>query len=125
MNKVSNKRLQVLTNCSSEMEKLLKEIVQQRDKLFALTEQFNEQVQIASDTVDDIISDIHDYMDAKSEKWLESEKAEAYQEWLLAWQEIQLTITDFEIPEPEIDVNTAKEIIETINKKNLQVAPEI
>lgn len=57
---------------------------------------------IAADTQswrDEIVSQMDDYLSERSEKWLEGDAAQAYQEWKDSWE--SLSIETFDIAQPE------------------------
>lgn len=56
-------------------------------ELDTLVEEYNEVVSDVNDFCVDVSSSIEDYMNERSEKWQESEKAEAYQSWKDDWEQ--------------------------------------
>ncbi len=57
-------------------------------KLEAALELHNEAREDAQGFVEEILGDINEYIESRSEKWLESEKGAAYDEWHGAWDEV-------------------------------------
>lgn len=52
---------------------------------------------------DDIVSQMDDYIGERSEKWLEGDTGQAYQEWKDSWESLSIETFDIEQPE-EIDL---------------------
>lgn len=48
---------------------------------------------------EDIVSQMDDYLGERSERWLESDAAQAYQEWKDSWE--SLSIETFDVAQPE------------------------
>lgn len=56
---------------------------------------------------DEIVSQMDDYLSERSEKWLEGNTGQAYQEWKDSWESLSIETFDIEQPEgidlPEIE----------------------
>lgn len=49
---------------------------------------------------EEVAGDIGSYMEEKSEKWLESDRGSAYQQWQSEWENIELEDVDIDEPTP-------------------------
>jgi hypothetical protein len=75
---------------------------------------YREVIDEAQGFADDMSSSIGEYMSKRSDKWLDGENGEKYQEWQDAWSDIDLTDTTetLELPEqpdPEDIINNLLE----------------
>ena len=80
-------------------------LTEARKKLQAEIDKANQTVANYNDALDDIARIVEEYMDEKSDKWMESEKGEAFTAWLEALQNGQQP--EFEMPDidvPPIDM---------------------
>lgn len=68
------------------------------NELETLVEEYNEVVSDVNDFCVDVSSSIEDYMNERSEKWQESEKAEAYQSWKDDWEQ---SFQEMDLQRPE------------------------
>jgi hypothetical protein len=59
-------------------------------KLVGIIEEYNEAVGDAAMWRDEIVSDMSNYQSERSEKWMEGEAGQAYQEWIDEWEAAEL-----------------------------------
>jgi hypothetical protein len=56
--------------------------------------------------VEEVASDIGSYMDEKSEKWLESDRGQSYEQWKSEWENVEIPTVDIDEPEAiECDID--------------------
>lgn len=65
---------------------------------------FNEVTERAQGFRDDVARQIEDYMGERTEKWLEGERGQAYEEWRSAWDSAQLGTIELVQPD-DIDLD--------------------
>ncbi len=91
------------------MIKLTKKQIEERDRIQAeLTireaafesarEALNEMIVKANEWAEEVATEIDDYMSQRTDKWLDGERGQAYDEWKTAYQNFSLD----EIDEPEL-----------------------
>lgn len=75
---------------------------------------YNSWLEEARELRDEIVSDAESYIEGKSEKWQDSEKARAIEAFRDAWGEVDLDAVDVEDPEPlELDVTHHADEVES------------
>jgi len=62
------------------------------------TKAYNEVIVEANDFVEEVSGEIRGYIDERTEKWQESERGQAFEEWSSAWED---ALDEVEIEEPE------------------------
>lgn len=76
------------------------------DALEQARDEYNGALQEARDFRDQVVADMEDYYDDRSEAWQEGDAGSAYVEWKDEWETIELEDFDPPIPElPEDDDN--------------------
>lgn len=74
---------------------------------------YNEAVSAAGAWCEGIVSQIDDYVSDKSEKWQEGEKAEAYENWKSAYDDVDCSESELSQPdELSVEVENPAESIE-------------
>jgi hypothetical protein len=83
---------------------------------------FNDQILEINDFMGGIASEIREYIDGKSEKWQESDKATDYEAWAEAWEEELDTLT-WEMLDAEgvMDVSDIENPSETLGNLSTEV----
>lgn len=81
------------------VDKFNSKITELYEPVAGLVEEYNGIAADAQNWRDDILSQMDDYMSERSEKWLESDTGQAYQEWKDSWE--SLSIEQFNIEQPE------------------------
>jgi hypothetical protein len=61
---------------------------------------YNQLVAEAQSMRDDAVVDLQDHFEGRSEKWQESEKGEAFRDWITDLEELELDEIDLELPSP-------------------------
>lgn len=80
------------------------------DGIAAAQTEYNAAVENAVEFRDQVVSDIDDYVDEKSDKWKEGEKADNYQTWKDAWEGAEIPESELEQPDDlEMEVEDAGE----------------
>ena len=73
------------------MKKLTKAQIKERDELIAALEQAAANINTFKETIRD---EQGAYFETKSDKWAESERGEAYSEWMDCWDGYECDVTD-------------------------------
>jgi len=61
---------------------------------------YNEKLSGARTFCEQLVSDMENYEGERSDKWLESDAASAFQDWKSEWEQIELDDFEVEFPEP-------------------------
>lgn len=69
------------------------------DKYEEAVDKLNESIQAARDFRDEVVQEMQDYFDERSEKWHETENGQSYEAWKSEWEGFELE----EIDKSEID----------------------
>lgn len=76
---------------------------------------YNEALEEARGFADDMARSIEDFMSEKSERWLEGDRGQAYEEWKSEWSGLELTdlspieVLEFDEPEHAATIENASE----------------
>ena len=74
---------------------------------------YNGLIAEAQEWAEDIAGQIENYFEDRSERWREGKRGQAYDAWMIAYQEISLEPADIETPDPlEWDGEDAASILE-------------
>jgi len=82
---------------NAAIEELNAAIIEKWDEVEEAVSSYNEAVSEADSWKESVASDIQSYMDDRSEKWQEGDKAQAYTSWKEAFED---TFDAFEIEQP-------------------------
>lgn len=103
---------------SKQMDELFAALTSKGEALEASIEEFNEQVSLlweklvspaieaynaeireADELKTDIVSQMQDYYDDKSETWQDGTRGQAYQSWISAWEYEELSSVELDAPD--------------------------
>jgi DNA repair exonuclease SbcCD ATPase subunit len=94
-------------NIEAAIEAANEKIDEIREDLVAVRDKYNEEVTKLATLRDEIVTDIENYVEEKSEKWQDSEAGSSYATWRDRFSDTDLDGIDIEMPEdidtPDID----------------------
>ena len=93
MKKLSKQRL-------AEKAEWIKKLGEARGDLENAVSDYNQIVADAAAWRDEIVSEMEDYANERSEKWPESDAGQAFESWKQEWESASIEEADVEIPEP-------------------------
>lgn len=125
MKRPTNDQIRQLRNHSKKLEELEKKIEagirkynQTLSELFnqiqADKQDYESELEETNEFLESVHSEMQEYFDERSEKWQESEKGSAYQDWMDEWNS---PLNEVELPEPQellIEGLDAAEILDNL-----------
>lgn len=101
MKKISKEHKLTIAALVEELEKKAELIGKANEVVAEAVAEYNEALEKAREFRDEIVGAMQEYHSERSEKWQEGDAGSAYQEWIDAWEAMELD----ELPEPdEIDI---------------------
>lgn len=91
-------------------DRLIGELEVVEQKLNEAAEAYRAKLVEAQEFCASVADEIRAYFDDKSEKWQESERGQAYEEWATGWEGV-------EFPEPDIPAESAAETMGTLEEE--------
>lgn len=115
-NEILNVARESYEEINSAIEKYNQSCEELWEAIEAAKEKYNTALDDALNFTDQVSNEMTDYFEERSEKWQESEKGDAYREWIDEWENISLDRCNIEQPEPieEFD-SDAIDLLEELN----------